>query len=143
MELWELEAREVIRSTINRYAHCADSGRFDDLVNLFATDGVMEIVGRDPIVGRDAIRVFLTGTKASLAATTTRPLIRHHVASIDIAVQDREHATARSYFFVITERGPDHRGRYRDELVRTDALWLFQRRRVQLEGRAESVSSDQ
>jgi hypothetical protein len=43
---------------------------------------------------------------------------------------------ARSYFFVITERGPDHWGRYRDELVRHDARWLFQHRVVRLDGRA-------
>jgi hypothetical protein len=136
MELWELEAREIIRSTINRYAHCADRGRFDELVSLFAADGVLDIGGRDPIVGRDAIHAFLTGTKASLAAASTRPFIRHLVASIDIDLQDREHASARSYFFVITERGPDHWGRYRDDLVRREALWLFQHRVVRLDGRA-------
>lgn len=136
MELWELEAREAIRATISRYAHCADSGRFDDLVNLFAVDGMLEIAGRDPIGGREAIRAFLTGTKSQLAASTTRPLIRHHVSSIDIVAVDRDRATARSYFFVITERGPDHWGRYRDELVRVDALWLFQRRLVRPEGHA-------
>jgi hypothetical protein len=136
MELWEVIAREHIRATINRYAHCADTGRFDDLVNLFAPDGSLEIAGRDPLVGRGAIRAFLTGTKADLAASTSHPLIRHHVASIDIDVHDRDRATARSYFFVITERGPDHWGRYRDDLVRRDELWLFQRRVVRPEGHA-------
>jgi hypothetical protein len=136
MDLWELEAREIIRSIINRYAHCADRGRFDELVRLFAPDGVLDIAGRDPIVGRDAIHAFLTGTKASFAAASTQPFIRHLVASIDIDLQDREHAVARSYFFVITERGPDHWGRYRDELVRHDARWLFQHRVVRLDGRA-------
>ena len=136
MELWEIEAREIIRSTINRYAHCADSGRFDDLVNLFAVDGVLEIAGRDPIAGRDAIRAFLTSTKASMAANATRPFIRHNVTSIDLTVADRDHASARSYFFVITERGPDHWGRYRDDFSRHDAQWLFQRRVVRLDGRA-------
>lgn len=136
MEPWDLEARELIRSTINRYAHCADGGRFDELVSLFTVDGVLDVGGRDPIGGRDAIRAFLTNTKTSLAAAATRPFIRHHVSSIDIQVQDREHASARSYFFVITERGPDHWGRYRDELVHEDGLWRFQRRKVRLDGRA-------
>ena len=144
MEPWQLAAHELIRSTINRYAHCADGGRFDELVELFVADGVLDIAGRDSIRGRDAIRTFLTSTKTSLAAAATRPFIRHHVSSIDIHVQDREHATARSYFFVITERGPDHWGRYRDELVPADGLWRFQRRMVRLDGRAAgSVTGNQ
>ena len=32
MELWELIAREAIRETVASYAHCVDSGRFDDVV---------------------------------------------------------------------------------------------------------------
>lgn len=136
IEPWELEAREIIRSIISRYAHCADTGRFDDLVNLFAVDGVLEIAGREPIAGRDAIRAFLTGTKASMAAGVTQPFIRHHVSSIDLSVHDHEHAGARSYFFVITQRGPDHWGRYRDDFVRREGQWFFERRRVRLDGRA-------
>lgn len=136
MDSWELEAREIIRSIISRYAHCADSGRFDELVTLFAVDGVLEIAGRDPLTGRDAIRAFLTGTKASMAAGVAPPFIRHHVSSIDLTVHDREHAAARSYFFVINQRGPDHWGRYRDDFVRREGQWFFERRLVRLDGRA-------
>jgi hypothetical protein len=46
MEIWELEAREQIRDTIARYAHCVDGGRFDDLVALFTPDGVLEVGAR-------------------------------------------------------------------------------------------------
>jgi hypothetical protein len=38
VEPWELGAREEIRELVARYAHCADGGRFDDLVALFAED---------------------------------------------------------------------------------------------------------
>jgi hypothetical protein len=42
-----------------------------------------------------------------------------------------------SYFFVITEIGPDHWGTYRDELTRDDASgnWLFSERKVTVDGR--------
>ena len=45
MELWELTAREAIRETVASYAHLVDSGRFDDVVDLFTADGVLEVQG--------------------------------------------------------------------------------------------------
>ena len=59
MDVWELVAREEIRELVARYAHCADSGRFEELVALFAEDGVLEIVGREELHGRQAILNFL------------------------------------------------------------------------------------
>ncbi len=134
MEHWELVAREAIRDTIARYAHCADRGRFAELVALFAPDGVLEIAGRDPLRGRDAILGLLTGVERSLAQTTGRPFIRHHVSSVQIDVIGPDEATAASYFLAITERGPDHWGRYRDRLVRSGDRWLFAHRHVRPDG---------
>ena len=86
MELWELAAREAIRETVAAYAHCADSGRFDELAGLFAVDGVLEVHGQDPVEGRDAIRAYLGGVGTDLARDTTVPLIRHHVSNLRIEV---------------------------------------------------------
>ena len=134
MELWELTARERIRDTLARYAHCADTGRFTELGALFTDDGVLEIDGRSPLQGRAAIEAFLTGTKTNIAANLTRPLIRHHVSSIHIEVHNPDSASAASYFLAITERGPDNWGRYRDRLVRVGEQWLFRHRRVRPDG---------
>lgn len=138
MEVWELVARERIRDTLARYAHCADTGRFAELVVLFTEDGVLEIDGRPPLQGRDAIETFLTGTKSNLATTLARPLIRHHVSSVRIEVHSPDAASAASYFLAITERGPDHWGRYRDRLVRVGDQWLFRHRRVRPDGHASN-----
>ena len=138
MELWELTARERIRDTMARYAHCADTGRFTELVALFTEDGALEIDGRPLLQGRAAIESFLTVTKTNIAANLTRPLIRHHVSSIHIDVHSQQTASAASYFLAITERGPDHWGRYRDRLVRVGELWLFQHRRVRPDGHADN-----
>lgn len=132
----EIAAREGVRDTLSRYAHAADSGRFDDLVALFTEDGVMDVEGREPFRGREAILGFLTNTKQSLRETTARPFIRHHVSSIQIDVDGPTEARAASYFFAITERGPDHWGRYRDRLVWRDGRWLFAERKVRVDGRA-------
>jgi hypothetical protein len=138
MEMWELVAREQIRETIARYAHCADTGRFAELAELFTADGVLEIDGRPPLAGRVAIGEFLGATKSSLASTLERPYIRHHLSSVTIDVHGPDDASARSYFLAITERGPDHWGRYRDRLTRVDDRWLFQHRRVRPDGHAPS-----
>lgn len=138
MEVWELIAREEIRDTLARYAQYADSGLFDQLAQLFAADGVMAIDGREPMQGPAAIRDFLGATRSRIAATAQRPYIRHHVSSIVIEIHSPDTATASSYFLAITQNGPDHWGRYRDELVRKDDRWLFTKRRVRLDGRASA-----
>ena len=136
MELWEIAARERIYDTLARYAHCADTGRFAELVTLFTEDGVLAIDGRPPLQGCAAIEAFLTGTKTNIAAHLTQPLIRHHVSSIRIEVRTPDEADAASYFLAITERGPDHWGRYRDQLVRVGEQWLLRHRRVRPDGHA-------
>ena len=137
MELWELVAREAIRETFAHYAHYADSGRFAELAELFTVDGILEIHGREPVSGRNAILSFLSATKSSLASTLARPYIRHHVSSIEIAVHSRDQASAVSYFLAITEHGPDHWGRYRDRLTRVGERWLLQHRLVRPDGHSE------
>lgn len=136
MELGELAAREAVRELVARYAHLVDRGQIDELVLLFAEDGTLEANDLPAAHGREAIRAFLLGTKSRLAAATTHPLIRHHVSTLTIAVTGPDAATAASYFFVVTERGPDHWGRYRDRFVRFGDHWLFQHRRVGTDGHA-------
>jgi len=136
METWELVARELIRETIVRYAHLADRGRIDELVALFTEDATLEAGERPPARGRAAIRDFLVGTAERLATATARPLLRHHVSNVLVAVEEREAASAESYFLAVTERGPDHWGRYRDRLVARDGRWLFHHRRARADGYA-------
>jgi 3-phenylpropionate/cinnamic acid dioxygenase small subunit len=136
VETWEISAREHVRQLIAAYAHLVDGGRFDELVELFTEDATLEAGTLPPAHGRDAIRAVFTGTGARLAARAARPLIRHHVSSIQIDVHDADTAGARAYFCAFTARGPDHWGRYRDRLVRRDGRWLFHHRRVETHGRA-------
>ena len=41
--MWELEARESIRDIVARYNANGDSGRFDEVMVLFAPDAVMQV----------------------------------------------------------------------------------------------------
>jgi len=135
MELWELVAREAIRETVASYAHLVDSGRFDDVVDLFTADGLLEVKGREPAVGHDGLRAFFRGVSADLAETTTVPLIRHYTSNLSIDIVGRYEANARCYFLALTESGVDHWGRYRDRLVPSDdGRWRFASRYVSTDG---------
>jgi ketosteroid isomerase-like protein len=136
VETWELIARERIRDLVAGYAQLADSGRFDALLELFTEDGVLHGGDTPPAVGRAAIRAFLTGTGSSLKDVTAVPLIRHHVSNLRIEIVSPDAARGTSYFFVVTDRGPDHWGRYRDEYVRQGDDWRFRHRRARLDGYA-------
>ena len=136
MDVWELVAREEIRELVARYAHCADSGRFEELVALFAEDGLLEIDDREPLRGRDAILAFLASTRSSAQKSPAARSIRHHVSSLRIDVSARDAATGSSYFLVVTQRGPDHWGRYRDRYAVSDGRWVFAARQVRVEGTA-------
>jgi hypothetical protein len=134
----ELAAREAVRESIARYAHAVDRGKFGDAAACFTEDGVLEVRGVSRHEGRAAVVEMFEGAGRKLASTSTNAFIRHHVSSIAIDVDvTAGRATATSYFFVLTEIGPDHWGTYRDELRRDDATgdWLFSDRNVSVEGR--------
>jgi hypothetical protein len=133
---WEVEARDAIRELVAAYTHCGDGGRFEEFGALFAPDGVLELDGGRVLAGRDAIRAFVSDTGESVRGSDERAFIRHHVSSVRITVEDADHASGASYFFVLTQRGPDHWGRYRDRYVRLGERWLFAHRRVRLDGMA-------
>jgi hypothetical protein len=146
MELWELVARESVRDCIARYNANGDSGRIDQMIEVFAPDGIME-TGSGRYEGRDAIRAFMrsvvdrgrpawtneestvmTPTQEWLARGRT-PFIRHFTSTTQIDVQSQTHATARSYYLFLTVHGLDHWGRYLDEFAPVDGKWLITHRR--------------
>jgi len=135
MEPWEPAAREAIRETLARYAHLVDRGRLDETAALFTEDAVLEAGDEPAARGREAIRALFAGAGTRLAAGGRAARIQHHVSSVTIAFEDAWTATVESYFLALTDRGPDHWGRYRDRLVLHDGRWLFAHRRVRVDGR--------
>ena len=53
MEHWELDAREQLRDLVARYNANGDTGRFEQVLDLFAPDAVMEIGDGRTYTGRD------------------------------------------------------------------------------------------
>ncbi len=128
MEVWELAAREAIRDLVARYNQYGDHARFDPMLALFAEDAVLE-VGRDErYEGRAAIRVFFTGV-----ADGSARFLRHMTATHQIDVENENEATGRCYFAVLTEKGLDHWGTYRDRYRRIGGAWCFSARSVRVD----------
>lgn len=123
--------RDAIRDLLARYTYNGDRGRLNEMTACFAANGVLEYLGKAP-QGPAAIAAALASGTRDARLT----FIRHHITNPLIAV-DGDDATARSYFTVHSNFGPDHSGTYDDRLVRTAGGWRFAHRRVRIDWQAE------
>ncbi len=143
MELWQLAAREAIRDAIAQYTWRGEFMDVEAFGLLFRADAVLEIKGGRAYQGREEICSMLTGARNRArdpgpAPNAAPAPMRHHVSSIRIELDGRDRARAFSYFAVFGPEGPDHWGRYADELAPDGERWLFVRRRVSVDGAAKS-----
>jgi hypothetical protein len=148
MELWELVARERIRDSLALYNWSGDAFRLSDMASAFCAEGTLEIRGREPLEGREAIIRFLGGGDAAdddarraalvskAESASTRRIVRHNVTNIRFLDVTPERAQVSCYFTVLTEIGLDHYGRYRDTLVPEGDAWLIKHRFVSTDWRA-------
>jgi hypothetical protein len=123
-------ARANILQTLHAYAIAGDRGRSRDLADNFLESGVLQSQAWRR-VGRAEISAELERIRASANPHLKR--VRHHLTTslIDLTAADR--ATARTYFFVLTNIGPDHGGNYDDVLCLTSGRWLFESRKVYID----------
>ncbi len=140
MDLWEVVARESIRELVARYNANGDSGRFTQVMDLFAPDAEMDIDG-DVKTGIDEILTIFTGVRDGLGVSSgdgsSRPAyVRHMTATHQIDIVDRHHASGRCYYQVLTHIGLDHWGRYIDQYRTVGEHWRFARRTVSVDGRS-------
>jgi hypothetical protein len=135
MDLDELIAREQIRDIVARYNATADSGRFDDTIEVFADDAVME-VGDQVLEGRPAIRELFAATQDSIAdhAGDQPRYVRHLTATLQIDLTSATEAKGRCYFQVLLPHGLDHWGRYLDSYGLREGRWVNTHRRVVTDG---------
>jgi len=135
MQLAEFLAREALRDQLARYTYNGDRGRMDALANCFAEDGVLEFPGNSG-TGPAGVKAALTGGERNPAIS----FVRHHITPPLIELSaDGASATARSYFAVSSDNGPDHSGTYDDWLTLTADGWRFARRRVRIDWQAETT----
>ncbi|NBU85281.1 MAG: nuclear transport factor 2 family protein [Sphingomonadaceae bacterium] len=132
MDKQELSDREAIRDLLARYTYDGDRGRIDMLAACFADEGVLEYPGNHGS-GPDGVKAALTSGQRNPAIS----FVRHHITNPLIEVAG-DTATARSYFQVVSDNGPDHAGTYSDKLVRTAQGWRFAHRLVRVDWQSEA-----
>ena len=137
------EDRSSIEDLQARYLFAMDFGDPDLYVTLFTEDGVLDI-GNGEIRGRKAIRdVIAKMPNSRTTENGLRPASgRHNISNIVLKVNG-DKATGRAYWFHYSNDNPERRGvfsgygHYEDELVKVNGQWLFAKRRIYNEGRAE------
>lgn len=140
MRKWQRDAREEIRSTIARYSWCGDFGDVDGFVACFTEDAVLTVKDGPVFEGHAGLRRLASGegTRASADQLAAAGPLHHHVSSVRIELESKQLGFAWAYFLVLGRHGPDHWGRYSDELVPVGDRWLLRRRRVSVDGAARA-----
>ena len=144
MTLDDVIARESIRQTIAGYTVAGDSRDGASFVALFTDDAILEFAGFPPVPGfraegvealrqRTASWSSVPGQDPSLRKTT---FIRHNLTTCRIELTGDGGASAKTYFVVFTDIGPDHSGTYTDRLVRRGNRWQFAHRSIALDWRS-------
>lgn len=128
----ELRLRVGVSDLLTTYQYLADTGKIEQLAQLFAPDGILQI-GDQQYAGPDAILRMFHETSTRFAEADFLPA-RHHLSSIH--VEPRPDGTAKTYacFQFIGTRGLDHWGTYRDVVIPGPDGWRFGHRRVITEG---------
>jgi hypothetical protein len=129
-----MSAHEAIRDLLTRYTYSGDRGRLAELAACFTDAGTLEFPGTIA-VGRDRIVTALGSGGGSRNPALT--FVRHHITPPMIEIEGHS-ATARSYFQVVSNNGPDHSGTYDDRLLNTDDGWRILHRRVRVDWQAET-----
>jgi uncharacterized protein (TIGR02246 family) len=111
---------EEIRKLLARYCFTIDARDADAWADLFTEDGVFHYKLGEPLVGREALRQFVSRV----------PDDRHHLTMNEIIEVDGDRATVRAYALVTKETPPiiSAVGDYEDTLSRTAGGWRFLRR---------------
>ena len=141
------DERALIEDLQARYLFAFDFGDPAGYAATFAPDGILDF-GWGEIKGRDAIAKFIVDgrkrTEEAHAKTPAgqRPAVSRHIISNIVVKIDGNKARGVAYWSHMTS-GADGRGtvdffgHYEDELVKVNGQWLFTKRRIYNEGRAE------
>lgn len=116
-----LDSIEAIRALRARYHELVNEDAGPRLYELFAPDATVVYGGRPEVQGRENIRAFF----ASFPVQAARQFIHSHVVDVEgdrgtgVSYLDgRPVRDGKSYYVV---------GRFDDEYIRLDGLWMFKR----------------
>ena len=132
----DTQALSEIRTLLAAYNVAGDRMRLEALAATFTPAGVLE-TPTAVLRGREEIARGLAGGSRRDGPAPT--LVRHHLTTSHVELQEADQAEARTYFIVYTEIGPDHAGHYLDRLQKTAEGWRIQHRRVRVDWVADAT----
>jgi 3-phenylpropionate/cinnamic acid dioxygenase small subunit len=128
-----LEDREQIRELYARYAFTIDYGPHEEWVRCFTPDGVFD----SPRLGRHEGHDGLTKFTATYAASHGDAQVRHMMTNVTFRIEGdmAKGGCYLTYYHCKNGKATLQAiGRYQDELRKIDGEWLFQYRRVFIDG---------
>jgi len=125
----------AVQELIASYAEFIDEGNIEGYLNNFTPTGVFEN-RRGKIEGRDAIREFVAPILEA-NRTASRATMRH-VMGFPVIRGDGDRCTARTYVMIprMDEDGEVRVpmvGTYRDDIVKVDGRWYFEKRSIMMD----------
>jgi 3-phenylpropionate/cinnamic acid dioxygenase small subunit len=137
VELWELVCREQVRDVVSRYAIYVDSGRFDEMMPLFAPDATFLLEEREYRGHREIKSIFTKAAVSLVDHAGPRPMVRHMITTHEIVPLSETTARSRCYFLALAKDRLAHWGRYMDEFELVEGSWKITTRRVIVDGSAD------
>lgn len=125
------DPRTEIRHIQSIYNTAGDRGRIEEVIAVFAADGILEIPGQS-LAGREAIAGFLSGVATKGAPSVDLRGSRHHLSTSRIELEGEDAAQGWTYFFVMRAGQMLQEGTYIDRFVRTAEGWRIAHRRVKI-----------
>ncbi|HXC60025.1 MAG TPA: nuclear transport factor 2 family protein [Steroidobacteraceae bacterium] len=144
--------RAEIEDLLSRYVFALDWQEPERYGDTFTTDGVLIWAG-GTVTGRAAIveemrKARAADTDRRHSEPPQRPWRRRHFTTNLALRVAGDHATGRSYWFEFNDDNADRKayvgayGHSEDEFERVDGQWLFKRRQIFNEQRAQMAAGD-
>jgi 3-phenylpropionate/cinnamic acid dioxygenase small subunit len=128
-----LTAKDEIIDLVHRYSYCVDHRLYDEVVELFIEDCVVDYgPGIPPVRSRESLRRMFGRPDSGFAATS------HHNANVLVTFEDLDHASVRTSVYAWHQRTdgrtPCLWGYYHDSMVRLPEGWRIAARQLRALG---------
>jgi len=129
----QLIDKDQIIDLVHRYSYCVDHRLYDEVVELFTEDCVVDYgPGIAPLRSRSRLRQMFGDPDSGFAATS------HHNANVLVTFEDLDHASVRTSVYAWHQRTdggtPRLWGYYHDSVVRLPEGWRIAERQLRALG---------
>jgi hypothetical protein len=126
VEVQRLKDFDALENLAGAYGFYVDKSQHDDVADLFAADGVVEILGRGVFLGQDRVREYMHNL--SPVGPREGSLFNHmHLQPVIDVAPDGRTATIRSRLFVMfgieNTNAQWGAGIYENQFVNEDGIW--------------------